>query len=76
MEWKRIKEQENLIVYRWFECKDIIASVVKGYFLSEWNIRISSDKWTLPEIRGHKSIIEQLTDESFLEIVERAIINR
>ena len=71
--WKRIKSQEDKIVYRWFENKDIIVSIVEGYFPSELNIRVSGDKFDSFEIRGNKQIIQQKTDEQIIEVAERGI---
>ena len=77
---KRIKSQEEQSVFRWFENKNIIASLVEGYFPEECNFRISfcwGDllKYDLKsiEIRGSKSIILKKTDKEMKEYLERVI---
>jgi hypothetical protein len=74
-QWKRIKRQEGLPVFRWYEKGGIIASVVEGYFPDEANVRVSDviGSFESFEIRGHKSIILKLSDPEILRVVEKHI---
>lgn len=74
-QWKRIKRQEGLPVFRWFERDGIIASVVEGYFPGEANIRVSDALGGFEsfEIRGHKSIILKMSDPQLIRLFEKHI---
>lgn len=69
--WVRYRDQEGGAVVRWYEKKGVIASVVEGYFPTELNVRISTGRECLPEIRGHKSIMEKLSDVEYINTIER-----
>lgn len=71
--WIRYKEQEKDKVYRWYEKKDIIASVVQGYFEKEANIRITGPNFDAIEVRGHKMAILDKTDEELYKAFDRYI---
>ena len=75
--WIRDKSQEEYQVFRWYEHprREIIASVVEGYFPTELNLRISSEKENIDriEVRGSKSIMEKRSDEHFINTIESMI---
>lgn len=55
-------DQAGLNVKHWLEDtdKNIIVTLVDGYFPNEMNLRIS-DNFDRFEVRGHKSIMNDLT---------------
>lgn len=77
----RREEQEDFNkggkVYRWFENKNIVASIVEGYFYNEENIRVSfwNELQDLNsfEIRGSKEIIFKMSDEDLINLILRHI---
>ncbi len=75
--WIRDNKEEDKQVFRWFvnEERDIIASVVEGYFPNESNLRVSTstDYFESFENRGHKSIMLKKNDFEWIEDIERMI---
>lgn len=72
--WKRIKEEEEGQVYRWYEKEgDMVASLIEGYFPDEVTLRIRIGFTRLPEVRGHKSIVLKETDKQIIDTIERTI---
>lgn len=64
---KRYKEQEGGAVLRWFEQKDLVASVVKGDFENERELRVSNNKGSI-KARG---MFKDLSDKKLKEQIKR-----
>lgn len=74
MGWRRIKQQEDSAVFRWFENKGIIASVVESNrFSNAKEIRISgkvNGKWFDPMIIPiSNSIAQRKSDKEYISTI-------
>jgi len=70
---ERIKEQEGFQVLRWFEGGGIIASLVKGDFPEEIELRISGRGFNSFIVRGSKEIALKESDKGMIKRINRAI---
>jgi hypothetical protein len=70
---KRHKEQESGNVLRWYEGKGVTASLVKGDFPNEKQLRVSNKKGSMMA-RGHfKDNISDKEMERKIKILARSI---
>jgi hypothetical protein len=74
-DWERAPSMEDVDVYRWYDGPGgAIASVVKGYFPGEANLRISGGTLKHPiEIRGHKAAWERMSDADVIRHIKKHI---
>lgn len=76
--WKRIKNEEGGLVYRWFENREIIASVVESNrFIDAKEVRISgkaNGEWIDPIIVPiSNSIAIKRSDKEYIKLIETSL---
>jgi hypothetical protein len=64
---KRYKEQESGVVLRWFEQKNLVASVVKGDHTNERELRVSNNKGSI----SARGMFKDLSDKKLKEQIRR-----
>ena len=73
MVFKRIKREEGGAVLKWFEDKDIIASMVQGDFPNEAELRISGKGFESFKSRGSRELMLKKSDKALVDSIKRMI---
>lgn len=69
-EWKRVKEQEDVNVYRWFEKNNCIASIVRKK--TDLDLRVSCDSGSF-ELKRFGNQFDDIVDEPLIKAIDNKL---